>query len=226
MVFDRFAHETLESPSFKDWFSSNQDWLRPYAVFKVLKDLFNTAEHWQWGSLSQPSPEDIDRLSSPSCPHHRAVQLSYWTQYHLHLQLSKVRHASWGSTPCLTSLPYPIMVSLNVPTSLYSPHLICVLHFQFTRSHPPPHSISSSSSSPPPFLQASRYAESKKVVLKGDIPIGVDKRSVETWLEPHLFRMDKSTGAPPDYFDPNGQNWDFPTYDWEAMRDKDGGYPW
>ncbi len=36
-------------------------------------------------------------------------------------------------------------------------------------------------------------------------------------MQPELFRMNKSTGAPPDYFDPNGQNWGFPTYNWEAM---------
>lgn len=43
--------------------------------------------------------------------------------------------------------------------------------------------------------QVSEYAAAKHVVLKGDLPIGVDKRSVETWMEPQLFRMDKSTGA-------------------------------
>ena len=53
---------------------------------------------------------------------------------------------------------------------------------------------------------------------------GVDKRSVDTWMGPEQFRMGVSTGAPPDYFDPNGQNWGFPTYSWEAMaRD---GYAW
>jgi 4-alpha-glucanotransferase len=31
--------------------------------------------------------------------------------------------------------------------------------------------------------QVSEYAASKRVVLKGDLPIGVDKRSVDTWLE-------------------------------------------
>jgi hypothetical protein len=36
--------------------------------------------------------------------------------------------------------------------------------------------------------------------------------------------MDKSTGAPPDVFDPNGQNWGFPTYDWEAMAEVGGGF--
>eukprot|EP00878_Enallax_costatus_P044169 GHUV01052473.1.p1 GENE.GHUV01052473.1~~GHUV01052473.1.p1 ORF type:complete len:139 (-),score=14.52 GHUV01052473.1:50-466(-) len=73
-------------------------------------------------------------------------------------------------------------------------------------------------------LQVSEYAASKRVVLKGDLPIGVDKRSVDTWMEPHLFRMDKSTGSPPDFFDPNGQNWGFPTYNWEAMAEDD--YLW
>ncbi len=34
----------------------------------------------------------------------------------------------------------------------------------------------------------------RRVVLKGDIPIGVDKRSMDTWVAPHYFRMDKSTG--------------------------------
>ncbi|PSC73748.1 4-alpha-glucanotransferase DPE2 [Micractinium conductrix] len=72
---------------------------------------------------------------------------------------------------------------------------------------------------------ASRYAASRNVALKGDLPIGVDKRSVDTWMYPTLFRMDVGTGAPPDYFDPNGQNWGFPTYNWEEMG-KDGCRWW
>ena len=53
---------------------------------------------------------------------------------------------------------------------------------------------------------------------------GVDKRSVDTWMRPAEFRMTVSTGAPPDYFDASGQNWGFPTYDWEAMAEN--GYEW
>ena len=53
---------------------------------------------------------------------------------------------------------------------------------------------------------------------------GVDKRSVDTWMHPNIFHMQFSTGAPPDYFDANGQNWGFPTYNWEEMA-KDG-YQW
>ncbi|XP_022154471.1 4-alpha-glucanotransferase DPE2 [Momordica charantia] len=72
--------------------------------------------------------------------------------------------------------------------------------------------------------EASNYGRKKGVVLKGDLPIGVDRNSVDTWVYPNLFRMNTSTGAPPDYFDKNGQNWGFPTYNWEEMS-KDN-YAW
>jgi len=36
--------------------------------------------------------------------------------------------------------------------------------------------------------------------------------------------MDTSTGAPPDAFSATGQNWGFPTYNWEQMAVD--GYTW
>ncbi|KAH7511699.1 hypothetical protein FEM48_Zijuj12G0010400 [Ziziphus jujuba var. spinosa] len=72
--------------------------------------------------------------------------------------------------------------------------------------------------------EAADYARSKGVVLKGDLPIGVDRNSVDTWVYPNLFRMNTSTGAPPDYFDKNGQNWGFPTYNWEEMSKDNFGW--
>lgn len=62
--------------------------------------------------------------------------------------------------------------------------------------------------------EAADYARSKGIVLKGDIPIGVNFNSVETQTHPKLFNLDSQTGAPPDAFSPNGQNWGFPTYNW------------
>ena len=61
---------------------------------------------------------------------------------------------------------------------------------------------------------AADYARSKGIVLKGDIPIGVNFNSVETQTHPTLFNLDSQTGAPPDAFSQNGQNWGFPTYNW------------
>lgn len=74
-------------------------------------------------------------------------------------------------------------------------------------------------------LQEARdYAHSKGVIIKGDIPIGIGRTSVDAWTSPELFRMDSSAGAPPDDFSVKGQNWGFPTYDWARMSQD--GYAW
>jgi 4-alpha-glucanotransferase len=52
------------------------------------------------------------------------------------------------------------------------------------------------------------------VVLKGDLPIGVQRDSVETRKHPELFHLDAQAGSPPDNFSQHGHNWGFPTYDW------------
>ncbi|SHL71165.1 4-alpha-glucanotransferase [Chitinophaga jiangningensis] len=62
------------------------------------------------------------------------------------------------------------------------------------------------------------------LALKGDIPIGVARHSVETWMHPELFHMDMQAGAPPDSFTTAGQNWGFPTYNWNRMAAD--GYEW
>lgn len=68
------------------------------------------------------------------------------------------------------------------------------------------------------------YAHQHNVALKGDLPIGVSRTSADAWTFPELFHMDSQAGAPPDAFSVNGQNWGFPTYNWEEMA-KDG-YGW
>lgn len=62
------------------------------------------------------------------------------------------------------------------------------------------------------------------VAFKGDLPIGINPWSVEAWVEPELFHMDRQTGAPPDAFAVLGQNWGFPTYHWPRMAAD--GYGW
>ncbi|MBN2663812.1 MAG: 4-alpha-glucanotransferase [Bacteroidales bacterium] len=67
------------------------------------------------------------------------------------------------------------------------------------------------------LLEAAEYARKNKVVLKGDIPIGIFKHSVDAWISPELYNMNAQAGAPPDDFSELGQNWRFPTYNWEEM---------
>lgn len=69
------------------------------------------------------------------------------------------------------------------------------------------------------------YAHSRRVALKGDIPIGISRTSVDAWVTPQLFNLNSQAGAPPDDFSALGQNWGFPTYNWEKMN-KDGFAWW
>lgn len=159
-LFLKEKNKILSSTLFKLFFDENKEWLKPYAAFCFLKDLFGTSDHSQWGLHAKFSLAKLDKLVSPDADHYDSVAYRYYIQYHLHLQLS----------------------------------------------------------------EAARYARKNRVILKGDLPIGVDRNSVDTWMAPTLFRMDTSTGAPPDMFDANGQNWGFPTYNWEEMS-KDN-YAW
>jgi 4-alpha-glucanotransferase len=130
MLFEEQGKAVLDSQEFKAFVADNEDWLKPYAEFRL-----------------QPS----------ALRHHTSY--IYYVQFLLHTQLKA----------------------------------------------------------------AADYAREKGVVLKGDLPIGVNRDSVETTNHPELFNLDSQTGAPPDAFSHQGQNWGFPTYRWdnEKMRNEE-----
>ena len=68
---------------------------------------------------------------------------------------------------------------------------------------------------------AHAYARANRVILKGDIPIGISRDGVEAWVEPKYFNLKGQAGAPPDAFSADGQNWGFPTYNWDEMLKDD-----
>ncbi|GAA3802652.1 4-alpha-glucanotransferase [Nocardioides panacisoli] len=74
------------------------------------------------------------------------------------------------------------------------------------------------------------YAASKDVLLFGDLPIFVSLDSADVWAHRALFQLDEDgrpitvTGCPPDYFAEDGQRWNNPHYDWEAMAAD--GFAW
>jgi len=72
--------------------------------------------------------------------------------------------------------------------------------------------------------EAVEYAHSIGVAMKGDIPIGISPDSVDAWTNPELFNLDAQAGAPPDDFSISGQNWGFPTYNWDVMEQD--GFRW
>ncbi len=68
------------------------------------------------------------------------------------------------------------------------------------------------------------YVHTNQVIIKGDLPIGIYRYGSDAWQQPELYHMDEQAGAPPDSFTVSGQNWAFPTYDWQRM--KEDGYRW
>jgi 4-alpha-glucanotransferase len=69
------------------------------------------------------------------------------------------------------------------------------------------------------------HARKHGIIMKGDIPIGISRDGVEAWVEPRYFNLNGQAGAPPDAFAEDGQNWGFPTYNWDEML-KDGCQWW
>ena len=72
--------------------------------------------------------------------------------------------------------------------------------------------------------RATDHARQLGIAIMGDMPIGVSRDSAEAWSNPTLFNLDCQTGTMPDNINRNGQNWGFPTYNWDEME-KDG-YRW
>ena len=153
LIFDQEKSTFLNDPEFLAFFAENEYWLRPYAAFSYLRDLFNTPDFSHWGEFRQPIPELLALLTDEKSGHFDDIAVHYFIQFHAYRQL----------------------------------------------------------------LETAGYARSKGVVLKGDIPIGIYRNSVDAWLSPQLYHMDRQAGAPPDDFSDKGQNWRFPTYNWEVM---------
>ncbi|MDR2118102.1 MAG: 4-alpha-glucanotransferase [Tannerellaceae bacterium] len=154
IFFEQEGMQTIESVAFREFFSQNQDWLIPYAVYTYFRDTYQTTDFSKWGSdavYNKARALELCRKESESYP---KIAFSFFLQFVLHTQCKAV----------------------------------------------------------------SGYARKNGIVLKGDLPIGVNRNSVEVWTEPSCFNMDGQAGAPPDDFSTIGQNWTFPTYNWEMME--------
>jgi 4-alpha-glucanotransferase len=155
--YKKDAEKTFETKGYKDFFKKNTDWLKPYAAFCALRDIYETPDFSKWKEHKTYSKKAINSYIEKNF---EEVAIHYFVQYHLHVQLS----------------------------------------------------------------EASEYAMNKGIRIKGDIPIGVYRHSVDVWTEPHLYHMDCQAGAPPDAFSATGQIWGFPTYNWDEMAKDD--YAW
>ena len=151
------TQKDTETPAYKAFVEANKEWLIPYAVFSVLRDINGTPDFSTWGKYSAYSAKKAQAFMAE----------------------------------------HPDEVGFY-----------CYLQFILDRQ----------------LKDAVKYAHLHGVAIKGDLPIGVSRVSADAWQHPHLFHLDSQAGAPPDAFSADGQNWGFPTYNWEEMA-KDG-YAW
>ena len=159
-LFQESGRAVLESPEYGLFYKKNGEWLFPYACFSYFRDRSGTADPGGWGEYEVYDRVALEGKLMTDPLFRESVELSCFTQYLLHVQLTGIKE----------------------------------------------------------------YGRRNGIILKGDIPIGISRDSVEAWVDPHLFNLDVQTGAPPDDFSFYGQNWGFPTYNWEEMA-KDG-YRW
>jgi len=147
----------IRKSDYKKFVEANKNWLKPYAAWRVLRDIYDTPDSSKWGRYAKYDEDIVENFCNE---HSEEIGFFYFLQYHLDKQLKDVCD----------------------------------------------------------------YAHQHGVILKGDIPIGVGRDSVDAWKNTILFNMDSQAGAPPDDFSVYGQNWGFPTYNWEEMsRD---GFSW
>lgn len=67
------------------------------------------------------------------------------------------------------------------------------------------------------FVSVRRYAIKKGILLMGDVPFLVSRNSVDVWAYKNYFKLNLSSGAPPDMYFAEGQKWGMPPYNWENI---------
>lgn len=160
LLYSQDWGKVSSSAGYRRFFEDNKDWLKPYAAFSYLRDIYKTANFRNWTKYSVYDKDEVEHLVREEGKDFNGVAYYYFLQYLLHVQL----------------------------------------------------------------LDATDYGRRNGVVVKGDIPIGINRDSVEAWTEPYYFNMNGQAGAPPDDFSVKGQNWGFPTYRWDVMAAD--GYKW
>ena len=77
------------------------------------------------------------------------------------------------------------------------------------------------------WLKLKEYANSKGIIIMGDMPIYVGLDSADVYDNQECFLLDQTghptsvAGVPPDYFSEDGQLWGNPLYDWDYLKAHD-----
>ncbi|HMS35180.1 MAG TPA: 4-alpha-glucanotransferase [Ignavibacteria bacterium] len=67
------------------------------------------------------------------------------------------------------------------------------------------------------LITIKKYAKRKNVLIMGDLPFLVSRNSADVWAYKNYFKLNLSSGAPPDVYFSKGQRWGMPPYNWENI---------
>ncbi|GKT35356.1 Glycoside hydrolase, family 77 like protein, partial [Aduncisulcus paluster] len=233
LIYERLEERgeiDITKGEFKEFIDANPFWLKPYCLYKSLQEAYGTGDFMRWQSRAR-NPRGVEEEeedvavkredSSVAEEEEEEEEEEEQEEASVEHQCIKKEEISVGDDvsedddekelpPLSCELPSPLSDIFDMPAhplfDEYKFHLW--LQFNLHRQ----------------LKAATDYCTSLGVVLKGDIPIGVSPRGADAWWWRDYFRLDTQTGAPPDAFSANGQNWGMPTYNWENME-KDG-YQW
>ncbi|MGH7976657.1 MAG: 4-alpha-glucanotransferase [Limisphaerales bacterium] len=79
--------KTFLRRDYKNFFEQNKFWLEPYAAFCFLRDKFGTADFNQWPQHRRFNQNEIKNLFAGDSNARAEIELNYFIQFHLHLQL-------------------------------------------------------------------------------------------------------------------------------------------
>lgn len=125
--------KTFQSEGYREFFRRNGDWLVPYAAFCYLRDKNGTADFNQWPAHRHYEAEEIRSLISKSPPAQDEVELTYFIQYHLHLQLKDATEYA-RATGVIVKGDLPIGVYRYGADAWCDPELY---HMEFQAGAPP-----------------------------------------------------------------------------------------
>lgn len=66
-----------------------------------------------------------------------------------------------------------------------------------------------------------KEAQRLAIDLMGDLPILISADSADVWHHRSYFDLSLQAGAPPDLYNPEGQNWGSPLYHWDILEKED-----
>lgn len=87
-IFAQDFKKTARTKAYKAFVEANDHWLRPYAAWRVLRDIYDTPDNTKWGEYETYGDDRVSRLLDE---HRAEADYFYFQQYHLDRQLRDVR---------------------------------------------------------------------------------------------------------------------------------------